>query len=65
MAEKNVAQITLPTGMTSEDFNKAFASWMKQRVSTKERDTATRKAQKDLIAAHKAEYDGLLKSKRG
>ena len=52
-------QITLPPGveMTQEQANKVFGTFLKSRVSSKTRDVAVRAAQKDLIAAHKAEYD--------
>lgn len=52
--------ITLPEGMSEADFLKAFASFQKQRVATTVRDKAVRAATKDLIAAHKPEYDKLL-----
>ena len=62
-ANKNegAVQVALPPGMTQEEFLKAFASFQKQRVSTTIRDKATRSATKDLIAAHKTEFDGYLK----
>ena len=53
--------ITLPSGMTKEDFEKAFASFQKTRVATQVRDKAVRSAMKDLITAHRAEYDRLVK----
>ena len=54
-------QVTLPEGMTLEAFNKAFASFQTSRVATQVRDKAVRSAMKDLIAAHKPEYDVLVK----
>ena len=55
-------QIQLPAGveMTQEQVNKVFGTFLKSRVSTKVRDTAVRSAQKELIAAHKPEYDKLV-----
>lgn len=53
-------QITLPEGMSQDDFMKAFASFQKSRVATQVRDKAARSAVKDLIAAHKPDYDRLL-----
>lgn len=53
--------VTLPEGMTKEAFEKAFASFQKSKVATTVRDKAVRSAVKDLIAAHKAEYDRLVK----
>lgn len=54
------AQYTLPEGMTQGDFLKAFESFQKTRVATTIRDKATRSAVKDLITAHKPEYERLL-----
>jgi len=54
-------QITLPPGMTQEEFLKAFSSFQKQRANTTIRDRGTRLATKDLIAAHKVEFENLLK----
>lgn len=48
-------------GVKSEaEFEKLFASFMKQRVSTAARDKATRAAQKELIEKHRADYDTIL-----
>jgi hypothetical protein len=60
MAGENVA-LPIPAGMTAEDVKKAYASFLKSRVATQERDKAVRAATKDLIAAHKEQYDGLVK----
>lgn len=59
MAEK--VSINLPEGMTLEEFNKAFAAFQKARISGQQRDKAKKAAINDLIAAHKEEYDKLLK----
>jgi len=59
MAEEK-ATITLPPGMTQEGFLKAFASFQNSRVATAVRDKAVRSAVKDLIDAHKPEYDRLV-----
>lgn len=53
--------ITLPEGMSEADFAKAFASFQKSRVATAVRDKAVRAAVKDLINAHKPEYEGYVK----
>ncbi len=60
MADPTV-QMTLPPGMSQEEFMKAFASFQKSRVSTAARDKSTRSATKDLIAAHKDEFERLMK----
>ncbi len=60
MAEPTI-QMTLPPGMTQEEFMKAFSSFQKQRISTASRDKATRSATKDLIALHKEEFEKILK----
>jgi len=59
VAEEKV-QVKLPDGVSAAEFEKLFATWQKQRVSTKERDAAVRAATKDLIAKYKTEYDALL-----
>ncbi len=53
-------KITLPPGMSKEEFDKLFATFQKQRTSTKGRDKAIREATKRVINAHKAEYDAEL-----
>jgi len=53
-------KVTLPAGMTKEEFDKLFGTFQKSRLSTKARDKAVRSATKDLISAHKSEYDGLV-----
>jgi len=53
-------KITLPPGMSKEEFEKLFNTFQKQRVSTKARDKAVQEATKKVVAAHKAEYDGYL-----
>lgn len=60
MTQEKTTQIALPEGMTLGDFNKAFASFQKQRVSTAIRDKAGRAATKELVQNHKPEYDRLL-----
>jgi len=58
---KTTVQIELPQGVASkEEFDKLLATFVKQRISGKARDKAIRDAQKKLIAAHKAEYDGYV-----
>ena len=52
--------IKLPEGMSASEFEKLFGTFMKQRVSTAARDKAVRTATKQLVDAHKAEYDKLL-----
>lgn len=58
---ENQVTITLPPGVTPEQFNKSYASWENQRVATKQRDEATRKALGRLRDAHKPEYDKYYK----
>lgn len=53
-------KIPLPEGMSQEDFLKLFNTFQKQRVATGARDKAVRSATKDLITAHKAEYEKIL-----
>lgn len=53
-------QITLPPGMSAEDFQKAFASFQKSRIATQVRDKAVRAATKRLVDLHKPEYDKYL-----
>lgn len=50
----------LPPGVTQADVEKAFASFMRARISGKAKDLATRGAIKDLIRAHQEEYNSLL-----
>lgn len=58
MPEK--VEITLPAGMGQAEFDKLFATFQKQRMSTQVRDKAVRSATKDLIAKHKVDYDALV-----
>ena len=60
MAEPGKVEVTLPEGMSMEDFTKSFASFQKSRVATQVRDKAVRSAMKDLIEKHKPEYDGYV-----
>lgn len=53
-------EVELPEGMSPADFNKLFGTWQKQRISGKARDKAVRSAIKDLIEAHKPQYDTLV-----
>lgn len=53
----NQVSITLPPGVTKEAFEKSYASWETQRVATKQRDEATRKAQGRLKDAHTSEFN--------
>lgn len=53
---ENVATITLPPGMTKEDFLKSFGSWEKMRDYTAKRDKAVRKALNVLKEAHLPEF---------
>jgi len=57
----NQVTITLPPGITKEAFEKSYASWENQRVATKQRDEATRKALGRLKDAHTPEYDRYYK----
>lgn len=52
-----MVEVKVPDGMTQEAFEKAMESFIKQRVVAGARDKAIRAAMKDLIAAHKPEYD--------
>jgi len=61
MAVEETTSIQLPPGMSKEVFEKAFATFQKTRIATAIRDKAVRSATKDLIAAHKPEYDRLVK----
>ncbi len=54
------ARIPVPEGMTAEAFQKIVATFLKSRETGKVKGTAQAKAMKDLKAAHKAEYDGLV-----
>jgi endonuclease III len=56
-------QVTVPDGMTQEEFMKAFQTFQKARIAAQTRDKAVRAAMKQLIANHKAEYDKLVESK--
>ena len=64
MADKapvaTAAQVTLPPGMTKEQFDKLFASFLDSRVAGKARDLAYRSATKDLVTAHTSEFNGYL-----
>ena len=51
--------ITLPEGMTEEQFTGLFGTFQKQRIDGKIKGTATTKAIKRLIALHQPEYDGI------
>jgi hypothetical protein len=53
-------KITLPPGMSKEEFDKLFATFQKQRTSTKGRDKAVREATKHIISKYKSEYDAEL-----
>lgn len=57
-AEKKVS-ITLPEGMDEAQFTQLFGTWQKQRVTGKQKGTATAKAIKRLIANHQDEYDDI------
>ena len=50
--------------MSEADFNKAFASFLKQRQNTQVNDKVNRAATKDLIAAHADEYAKLQEKHR-
>lgn len=54
--------VELPEGVDLEgvDLEKLFGTFLKSRVSGQARDKATREATKQLIKAHKAEYDKLF-----
>ena len=56
------AEIELPAGVDLEgvDLNKLFGTFLKSRISGQARDKAVREATKQLIKAHKADYDKLL-----
>ena len=52
--------IKLPEGMDKSQFGKLFDTFLKQRVSTQARDKAVRAATKDVVNAHKPEYEAAL-----
>ena len=53
-------QFEVPAGMSESEAKKLFATFLKQRQNTQVRDKAVRSATKDLIDAHKDEYDTLV-----
>ena len=52
--------IKLPDGMSQVEFEKLFATFQKQRVNTAAKDKAVRQATREVLQAHKDEYDALL-----
>ena len=58
--EPNVATITLPAGMTVEQFLASFASFEKMRDYTAKRDKCVRDALNILKGKHLVEYKGYL-----
>ena len=59
MPDGKKVSITLPEGMTEEQFTSLFGTFQKQRVTGKLKGTATAKAIKRLIALHQPEFDGI------
>ena len=59
---KTAVQVEIPAGMSAEDLNKLFGTFLKQRVSGKARDKAKASAIKKLIAAHEEEYEKFLEA---
>jgi len=55
------ARITVPEGMSPEQFQKLVATFVKSRLAGQVTGKAQGKAIKDLKAAHKPEYDALVK----
>jgi len=53
------AEVTLPEGMTQEEFTKLFGTWNKNRVEGQFKGKATTKAIARLKAAHEPEYKKL------
>ena len=51
--------ITLPEGMSEEQFTGLFGTFQKQRIDGKIKGTATGKAIKRLIVKYQSEYDGI------
>jgi len=49
--------ITLPPGVSAEQYTKSYGSWQNQRIATTQRDKATREALGRLKDAHKPEFD--------
>ena len=55
-----MVDVKLPEGMSKADFDKLFGTFIKQRVTSKVRDTAINAAKKELVNKHKDEYDALV-----
>jgi len=58
MAEKITVEV--PAGVSPEDAAKAWAAFQKQKMTTKARDLAVRKATKALVDKYRPEYDKLV-----
>ncbi len=56
----NIATITLPPGMTKDQFLASFASFEKMRDYTAKRDKCVRTALTKLKEKHTPEYTGYL-----
>lgn len=59
MPDGKKVSVTLPEGMTEDEFTALFGTFQKQRVTGKIKGTATGKAIKRLIGLHQPEYDGI------
>ena len=60
MAEDVKVAMKLPAGMSEAEAGKLFQTFLNQRTTGKAREKAIRLATKDLVLAHKAQYDDLV-----